>query len=194
MRLCIIVGLAVIGAGCSDVRGANRGVEPPLMWTALSDGSQMAVGPLNPDGAGAESVVRCWPQTSGFECLAISGETLRDVRRYRSAALPKMLWAETTPAGYECQVTDYMGFGYKERVFNASGQLKEHISSNGMGNIEGSWTREYVHNYFEANGIQPETLWFNCLALARIVAPNSNAAIGTTDVTRELLDRGAAKL
>ncbi len=84
-----------------------------------------------------------------------------------------------------------MGIGYKETIHGTSGQLQEHMSSNGFGTIEGSWSKKYVEDYWRANGIQPKTLWMNCLALTRIVAPNSNATIGTTDVSPSLLDKGS---
>ena len=123
--------------------------------------------------------------------MAINGEEFRDVRRFRASELPARLWDETSPAGYECQITDYTGIAYKETIHGSAGQLQEHLSSNGFGNIEGSWSKKYVEDYWRANGIQPKTLWMNCLALARIVAPNSNATIGTTDVSLSLLDKGS---
>jgi len=192
LKLVAAVALVTL-AGCMDPGHPGRGVEPPLSWSLLSDGSQLAVGPLMPEGeAGSQPVVRCWPlKASGFECLAINGDQFRDVRRYLTAELPTQLWDEATPAGYECQITDYMGMGYKETIHSAAGQLQEHLTSNGFNPIEGSWSKKYVEDYWKANGIEPKTIWLNCLALTRIVAPNSNATIGTTDVTPALLDQGA---
>lgn len=179
-------------AGCTEAGPQGRGIEPPLPWSALPDGSQMAVGPLLPEGAaGSQPVVRCWPQSSGFQCLAVHGEQFRAVRRFMSPKLPTKLWDEASPAGYECEVSNYLGVGYTETIHNAAGQLQEHTSSNGFSRIEGSWTKKYVEDYWKANGIIPTTLWMNCLALTRVLAPNSNATIGTTDVTLELLDKGA---
>ncbi|WP_395946053.1 hypothetical protein [Brevundimonas sp.] len=191
LKLVLTIALVAL-SGCSPPSSEGRGIEPPLSWAILPDGSKIAVGPLLPEGtAGSQPVVRCWPQAQGFECLAINGEKFRDVRRFRASELPVRLWEEASPAGYECQITDYMGIGYKETIHGTSGQLQEHMSSNGFGTIEGSWSKKYVEDYWRANGIQPKTLWMNCLALTRIVAPNSNATIGTTDVSPSLLDKGS---
>ena len=188
MRHIVVCAVLFLVVSCSPGGASKRGVEPGLNWQALADGSQMAVGPTDPAGSGAGSLIRCWKIDTGYDCVAIDGNEYRDIRRTLTAELPNQIWSKTVPAGYECQVSNYLGLGYRERISNNAGQLTEHRGSNFSGNIQGSWTKDYVERYFEANSIQPETRWMNCLSMTRVIAPNSNATLGSSDVTRAVLD------
>lgn len=191
MRWPTIAVLTVALAGCSGKGEVQVPVEPALKWEALADGSKFAVGPTDPAGSGALTLIRCWAAEPAYDCIAISGEDWRDVRRTIPTQMPTTIWAAQRPPGYDCSIGS-VGFGYQEHISNKLGQLTEHVESGLLGRPGPGWTKDYVDRYVAANQITPEAVWFDCRAMTVAVQAGSNATIASTSVSRAMLDGKAA--
>lgn len=180
-----VVLLSLAASACSNE--IARPIEPPLAWEKLADGSQVALGDTDPSAEEASSLLRCWTERKGYDCVAIRGGEWKDVRRTRPASLPATIWAEKTPPGYDCSIGS-VGSGYQEHINAKTGKLTEHVVSGLFGPLERSWTKDYVARYLAANGIEPETLWYDCRAVTQAVQKGSNATIASSSITRALLN------
>lgn len=185
MRNLVVSILCLSATACSG--SIINPIEPGLTWETLKDGSKLAVGPTDKNAIEAASLIRCWNAGGAFDCVAIQGDEWRDVRRTRPAALPTKIWGGAVPIGYDCSI-GHVGSGYQEHVTGKHGRLTEHVSSGLFGPMEPSWSGTFVTRYFEANMITPETHWFDCRALAKVVQQGSTGTLGSSSVTRDLLD------
>lgn len=177
--------LCLAATACS---GTNTNpIEPGLTWETLKDGSKLAVGPTDKNATEASSLIRCWKTSAAFDCVAIQGDEWKDVRRTRPADLPAKIWGGAVPIGYDCSI-GRRGSGYQEHISGQHGQLTDHIVSSLSGSMEASWSQSFVSRYFDANSIKPETVWYDCRALTQVIQEGSNGTLGSSGVTRDLLD------
>lgn len=174
--------LCFAAAACS---GTNP-IEPPLKWETLKDGSQLAIGNTEPNAREASALIRCWKVETAYDCVAIQGDEWKDVRRSAPKTLPAAIWSKKEPIGYDCTIGK-VGDGYQEHITGKAGRLTQHVAVS-LGSLESSWSRDYVERYLKANAIEPETRWYDCGALTAAIQAGSNATIGSTSVSRELLD------
>jgi hypothetical protein len=176
---------AILGlSGCSS--GIVNPIEPPLKWETLKDGSQLAIGDTDPSAREASALIRCWKAGTAYDCVAIQGNEWKDVRRTSPKTLPTAIWGKKEPIGYDCTIGG-VGDGYQEHITGKAGRLTQHVAVS-LGSLESSWSRDYVDRYLKANAIEPETLWYDCGELTVAIQAGSNATIGSTSVSRELLD------
>lgn len=185
MRDRVMLVLCFAVAACSGA--TTNPIEPGLSWETLKDGSSIAVGPTDKNATEAASLIRCWKTAAAFDCVAIQGGEWKDVRRTRPAALPTKIWGAPVPIGYDCSI-GHRASGYQEHISGKNGQLTDHIVSSLMGPMEASWSQSFVNRYLDGNSIKPETVWYDCRALAQVIQEGSNGTLGSSGVTRELLD------
>ncbi|EZP72355.1 hypothetical protein BV96_01788 [Sphingomonas paucimobilis] len=182
MRAIIISAVLLSACNQNEV-----GKEPALAWEVMKDGSQVAIGSTDKDSSDANQIVRCWKTGSAFDCLSVSGDDWRSVRRIKAASLPHKVEPEGNPPGYDCDVGS-VSSGFQEHIFGPHGRLTQNVIANLLGPMDRGWSKSYVERYFEANSVKPETVWFDCRNAARVIQNGSNAAIASTSLTLAMLD------
>lgn len=174
-----VFALAVVVASCSAA-------PEPLNWQSLPDGSSVAFSDAKA-ALGPAEVVRCWPTSGAFDCLTLDGRSLwRDVFRFRAKSLP-VAWSDEQRVGYGCSVGSSLD-GYQEHIYGPQGPLTDHVATSFTGDFEPGWRKDYVEQYAAKNGLQATADWFDCRALTLVLNKGSNATLGTTDVSADLLD------
>lgn len=113
----------ILLAGCSAPPPAD---DYGMKWQKLADGSQVStwstsMNDQDPRALRTGEVVRCWPQSGKFDCLAAhtSSVTGYDFERQVVAALPKE-W-KTPPSGYRC--ISSVKIDYREDRVSADGKM-----------------------------------------------------------------------
>lgn len=190
MRGLLMAVAALTMAACSQ-----QPAEPPkaLEWTPLPDGSQFTVGsipvPSDQFFDGPSAVMRCWPDSGGYDCLVSTRASYQFMEfvRTKTAELPTQHRSDfEAPVGYYCVVSTHGG--WQESVHSTAGEIKLNVVSFIERPRPNGWPKGEVEKLFRDNGIQPESHWMNCKNLSDVVGETSLAAVASTEVTRPLID------
>lgn len=178
---------AILLSSCGEP-GASDGYQASLetvqamtpQWQELADGSKFARTSAN-DGQWV-TATRCWGQPEDqFECVKVSEMT--DLGTFTASMtskgpLPKIILTASADNGYECS----WAFAYHEKIRSRGEQLTSNMLQGG----HSAWTSSYVRKYMADNNVVGSD-YFRCLELLRVVRDGSVATVGTTSVTRDML-------
>ena len=143
-----------------------------------------------------KSVSRCWAASGRFDCYSVTGGATSAhvaVRWFSPGQLPKGAVPDSTELpGYRCS---WRGDGAAhESILDASGKVltsrkrrPDERMSLSLADDEQPWRAASVKSFFEANGINPVGLHFNCRSMEDLVGQGGVSTLTSAAARRELL-------
>lgn len=170
----------------------------PIVWEEAPSGSKFRLERNEYEGFSAPLVERCWPRGAGFICVSArgmqaDGGTIWTISRVARPRLPSA--GDPDPpesqSPYSCKLSN----------LDAGRMLEEEISKDGgngakiTGNvIEGplhnrtAWRKSYVEALVRDNNLGENDAYFQCARIARIIEDGSLESLGTTLLSKSVLD------
>ena len=186
---CSTLKLTIVAAGCCVVTSCSPDPDgsQTLTWETVTDGSKVSVSSdrIVDDPAW---IIRCWRDSSGYDCVKLQAGLFRDAVRVKSPALPNSPPNDDPLAGlpgYSCSI-GHVGSGYQEEISSEHGKLTSNVIS-GYDDLEPGWSKKYVDDYIAENVSRPVGKYFSCSTLASKVQEGSIAALASTSVSLDLL-------
>jgi hypothetical protein len=178
------VALMVALSSCSDPMDFDAtsasNTEPDLIWEPAPDNSYVNSFSFE----NISTIRRCWKRGAMFECLAVSATGQNGTaQRYQTTRLTRRISDEQSP---------WSTPGYKCAFFGSSETIEEGVVGTGdwlikqtivPGAMSPAWSRIYVVNFMQSNGIEGEETYFDCSLLASKIFNASVDTVGTTNVT-----------
>ncbi len=175
--LCASALLA--GCGSSGDVADFKAAHTP-QWSDLEDGSKFAR--MSFQEGRNDLAIRCWPGQRGqFTCLRVG--KFNDLGSYSVSvdledALPDLeIGVAIQRDGYSCAYV----LGYTEAISRGGDTL---VSTQPGAAI---WRASYVENYMRDNQVAGQR-YYRCLDIARAVVAGSLETVGTSSITRAMLE------
>ena len=131
----------------------------------------------------SKGAIRCWPDGRFFKCLRVGEINAAGAYNFSlstEAELPDFVFpAGGEDNGYGCGTV----LGVREEI-NRGGQT---LVSNEPGYGTARWSAGYVRKFMADNGIKGQG-WYRCLEILNSVLAGSMETIGTTEITRAIVE------
>lgn len=183
MRIALLSLLCLLAA-CGDERSPDTETleQFAVEWRQLNDGSNF--GRVGKTGGDIEGAIRCWSWQDGLRrCVEVGKSTAGGFQRtsvqiaYLSKP-PAFLVPGTSAEGYSCQHF----LGYREEISRGG----EPLVSNTLGYDTPRWSRSYVTDFMNSNGVEGQN-YFDCLGILELIQAGSLETLSTTEVQEGML-------
>ncbi|WP_143090131.1 hypothetical protein [Sphingomonas rubra] len=153
---------------------------PKIVW---KDGPENSVFFVEHNEQGSYAR-RCWKRADGYDCLNASGPsavpTLKDIFRFKLPALPVYRYDTSVyqSSGYGCKMTDRNII--TEQVSAEQGTIKENLFTLDHSVSGQALTADQVANMLRENKVETKAPYFNCPAVAAVIAETDDVGTITT--------------
>ncbi|MDG6079773.1 hypothetical protein E3U23_11290 [Erythrobacter litoralis] len=175
-----VVAFAILGLGGCDTSEPASLSDLEVTWDELSDGSMFLSKKQDFTKHMAE---RCWPSDDdAWSCVHLYEDSETGIlfaQRVERDTLPDtMMMSMAFDDGYQCS--------HYSSVRETIEKGADTVASNSLGYGAPAWTEDYVVQFLKDNQITGSG-HFDCAAVMRAVLGSSPAALGTTNVSSDVV-------